>query len=56
MERDKYYLTHYINQSCGWVKVAEYAVANDRQLANLKRALRGEQTKNQVRFDVRAAA
>jgi len=52
---DKYYLTHYIRQSCGWVKVAEYAISNDRQLANIKRALKGQATKEEVRLEVRAA-
>jgi hypothetical protein len=52
---DKYYLTHYIRQSCGWVKVAEYAISSDRQLANMKRALTGEATKEEVRLEVRAA-
>jgi hypothetical protein len=52
---DAYYMTHYIKQSCGWVKVAEYAIETDRQLENMKRALIGQATKEEVKLEVRKA-
>jgi len=48
------YLTHYIKQSFGWVKIAEYAVPSFERVEELQEEIRTRHPHDTVRFTFRA--
>ena len=52
-ERKELYLTHYIMQSCGWVKIAEYACLTRQQVESIKDDVIARHPNDVLRFEVR---
>ena len=50
------YLTHYLKQSFGWVKVAEYALTSAEDAKCIEDDLRARHPNDEVRFDLRVRA
>lgn len=49
----EFYLTHFMQQPCGWVKVAEYACESGEQRDKIERDIRACWPSDTVRFEYR---
>lgn len=47
------YLTHYLKQSFGWVKVAEYAIPSIERVQQVQDEIRARHPNDTVRFQFR---
>lgn len=52
---DALYLTHYLKQSCGWIKIAEHACETIEQADRVEAEIRSAHPADVVRFDRREA-
>lgn len=50
MYKNEIYLQHYMEQSCGWVKVAEYACVDQQQVERIKREIMERHPSDVVKF------
>ena len=46
------YLVHYLQQSCGWIKIAEYALAPE-DVARVQAEIQARHPGDVLRFEVR---
>lgn len=53
--RAEYYLTHYIRESCGWIKIAEYAFNSAAQRDAARAEIIARYPNDDYRFEERAA-
>lgn len=53
--KDAGYLTHYLKQSFGWVKIAEYALPTHEDAERIQSEIRARHPSDELRFDVRWA-
>jgi hypothetical protein len=55
MTRDYGYLTHYLRQSFGWVKIAEHAIPTEADVQLTIDEIRNRHPRDETRFEFRLA-
>jgi hypothetical protein len=55
MTRDYGYLTHYLRQSFGWVKIAEHAIETEEGVKRTMNEIRNRHPQDETRFEFRLA-